>query len=289
MRRVSETILLNGTALAARIREGVLERANAITAERGRPPRIVTILASDDASAASYVQSKTKTAEKAGMQFEIRDLGAGATQQRIDAVMDELSGDRTVDAIVLELPLARGIDPNRVLDRLDPAKDVDGLTATNLGRLLAGRTDGIVAATPQACVELAETFAPLSQRTVAVVGRGRTVGRPLAALLLQRDATPLICHSRTERLEEAVRFCDVVIVAVGRAGLAGASMLRAGQIVIDAGINVAGGSVRGDVDRAAAESAGVAALSPVPGGVGPVTTAILFRNVLRAIELQQTA
>ena len=279
--------LLNGTALGARIREDVLTRATALAASRGRQPRLVTVVASSDPAVASYVESKRKMAAKAGIQLDVSDLGPHCTQQQIEAVVDELSADRTVDAIIMELPLAPGIDADRVLDRLDPAKDADGLTATNLGRLLAGRHDGIVAATPQACVELAETHAALTGRTVALLGRGRTVGRPLAALLLQRDATPVICHTRTARIEEVVRSCDVVIAAVGRAGFAGAAMLRAGQIVIDAGINVVDGAVRGDVDRAGAESAGVAALSPVPGGVGPVTTAILFRNVIRAIELQQ--
>ena len=287
MRRVTEPLLLSGTALAAQIRASVLQQATERTAARGRMPRIVSVVASADPSTLSYVNSKARTAGKVGMQLDVVDLGVHCTQEQLDARVTELSNDSAVDAIIIEFPLAPGLDADRVLDRLEPAKDVDGLTPTNMGRLLAGRGDGLIAATPLACIELAQMHAPIAGRSVAVIGRGRTVGRPLAALLLQYDATPHVCHTRTQNLGQIVRSCDVVMAAAGKAGMVGDELLREGHVVIDAAINVVGENVVGDVDRDAAVRAGVAALTPVPGGVGPVTTAILFRNVLRALELQE--
>jgi methylenetetrahydrofolate dehydrogenase (NADP+)/methenyltetrahydrofolate cyclohydrolase len=169
---------------------------------------------------------------------------------------------------------------------MDPHKDVDGLTPLNLGLVASGReSEAIPAATPQACIELAETQGSLVGKKVGVVGRGRTVGRPLASMLINRHATVTVCHTRTRDLREALAHCDVVMVAAGKPGLIRAEHLSTGQIVIDAGINVVTDGLVGDVDAESVRPI-AAALTPVPGGVGTLTTAIVFRNLMRAMRLQ---
>jgi methylenetetrahydrofolate dehydrogenase (NADP+)/methenyltetrahydrofolate cyclohydrolase len=191
-----------------------------------------------------------------------------------------------VHGIILEFPLAKGLDSDEALECIAAAKDVDGLTAGNLGLLLSGRESAALAsATAQSCIALAEQAGGVAGKRVVIVGRGRTVGRPLIPLVVNRHGTVTVCHSKTPALPDVVRTGDVVFVAVGRAGMIGRDHVRAGQVVIDAGINVVDGGVRGDVDSAAIESI-VAAYTPVPGGVGTLTTAYLFHNVMQAMRLQ---
>jgi methylenetetrahydrofolate dehydrogenase (NADP+)/methenyltetrahydrofolate cyclohydrolase len=281
------TALIQGAPLAKRIRADVAERAARLRDE-GIEPRLAAVLATSDTGAISYAQSKAKTAASLGIRLDVIDLGSSISQAELEDSLRKLGAAAAVHGILLESPLAKGLDFQRALDCIPTTKDVDGLTPTNLGRITAGNeTRAIAAATPLACIELAESLGPLAGKRVAVVGRGRTVGRPLIGLLLNRDATPTVCHTKTPALDEVLASCDLVIVAIGRPRAITAHHLREGHVVIDAGINIEGDKVVGDVDADAVASRGVAAITPVPGGVGPVTTAIVFRNLLRAIDLQR--
>ena len=203
--------------------------------------------------------------------------------------MLDLSSDPSVHGIILHLPRFEELDATQAIMRINPLKDVDGLTPLNMGLLLAGKEHlALLPATPQACIELAETLGSLSGKNVGIVGRGRTVGRPLSAMVMNRHATVTVCHTRTHNLQKALAPCDVIFVAIGHPNAITASHFSQGQLVIDAGINVLGETVVGDVDASDTMISKLSALSAVPGGVGPITTATLFRNLLRAISLQGT-
>jgi methylenetetrahydrofolate dehydrogenase (NADP+)/methenyltetrahydrofolate cyclohydrolase len=213
---------------------------------------------------------------------EIHNLGTGSTQARLLEACRALSADVTVDGILLELPLAPGLDADAALDEIAPGKDIDGLTPWNLGLVSAGREeDALTSATAQACVLLAETQGALAGKRVGLIGRGRTVGRPLMGMLINRHATVTVCHTRTRDLKAAIADCDIVMVAIGKARQITGGQLRPGQVVIDAGINYLDGKLVGDVDAASVEGV-AAALTPVPGGVGPLTSALIFQNLIRA-------
>jgi methylenetetrahydrofolate dehydrogenase (NADP+)/methenyltetrahydrofolate cyclohydrolase len=200
--------------------------------------------------------------------------------------LKQLSKDSTVHGIILELPLPEDLDMDLAIRAIHPLKDVDGMTPANIGLVLRGdESSALLSATAQACVTLAETFGPLIGKRVAMVGKGRTVGKPLIPMLLNRHATLTICHSETSDLKAALADCEVIFVAVGKPGVLNAENLRAGQIVIDAGTTMQNGKLTGDT---ASDTIGILkALTPVPDGVGPLTTAFLFKNLLKAIELQQ--
>lgn len=277
-------IEIRGAPVAKAIREQVAQDVLRWQ-QKAIHPRLAVVLASNDPASVEYARSKQKTALTLGIDLPLHDLGAAATQVELEGMLNELSADPKVHGILLEFPLAPGLDGEAALACIDPLKDVDGLTLTNLGRVAAGQEhSALTAATPQACIELAETQGPLAGKRVAVIGRGKTVGRPLLNMLVNRHATVTVCHSQTRDLAAAVRDCEIVFVAIGKAQAIGNEVLRAGQIVIDAGINVVGEKIVGDVAQSA--DSGLAAWTPVPGGVGPVTSAIIFRNLLRALTLQ---
>src|SRR5262245_61522580 len=242
-----ETVLLKGAPLAKAVKEQVADAVRRLSA----PPRLAVVLASDDPGAVSYAQSKQKAAASLGINVELTDLGPGADQDLLERTITDLGRDDSIHGILLELPLAKGLDSDRALEAILPHKDVDGLTARNLGLALANReAEAILSATAQACVELAETQGPLAGKRVGLVGRGRTVGKPLLPLLINRHATVTVCHTRTPDLAAVLRSCDLVMVAAGRAGLIKGEHLAEGQIVIDAGINVVGDKLVGDVEEA---------------------------------------
>lgn len=277
---------LRGGPLTKAIRAEVAEAVSALRTT-GVEPRLAVVLATADAAARSYAQAKRKGATALGIEVELVELGAETSQAELEARLTALSDRADVHGVLLELPLAPGLDSGRALDRIARHKDVDGLTPANLGLVMAGReAEAITPTTPQACISLAETLGSLAGKRVAVVGRGRTVGRPLVGMLLNRDATPTICHTRTHDLRGALADCQVVVVAAGKAGLLTAEDFSPGQIVIDAGINVVGEALVGDVNPEGVREKGVA-LTPVPGGVGAVTSALVFRNLVRAIRLAQ--
>jgi methylenetetrahydrofolate dehydrogenase (NADP+)/methenyltetrahydrofolate cyclohydrolase len=275
------TVKLRGDVLAKSVKQAVLEAAGELTAA-GAPPKMAVILASEDPASVTYAEAKKKTAATLGIEVEIHNLGTGSTQARLLEACRALSADVTVDGILLELPLAPGLNADAALDEIAPGKDIDGLTPWNLGLVSAGREeDALTSATAQACVLLAETQGALAGKRVGLIGRGRTVGRPLMGMLINRHATVTVCHTRTRDLKAAIADCDIVMVAIGKARQITGGQLRPGQVVIDAGINYLDGKLVGDVDAASVEGV-AAALTPVPGGVGPLTSALIFQNLIRA-------
>ena len=272
--------VLSGRELAADIRAGTAARAAELAAA-GRPPRLTVVTATDDEASAWYVRSITTAAGKAGIGCEVEDLGAAATADGIEAQLSALSGDPTVDAIILTTPLPGGARLAGLASAIDPGKDVDGANPVSLGRLMTG-LPAFAPATAEAVLRLLDHHdVVLEGRRAVVVGRSAVVGKPVAHLLLDRNATVTICHSRTRDLAAVTRQAEVLVVAAGRAGLIGPDHVAPGAIVVDVGTNATpDGGLAGDVDPAVADVAG--ALSPVPGGVGPVTTAVLLRHVTEA-------
>jgi methylenetetrahydrofolate dehydrogenase (NADP+) / methenyltetrahydrofolate cyclohydrolase len=271
---------LSGRELAADIRAGTAAAAAVLTAT-GRPPRLTVVTATGDEATAAYIRSITAAGTRAGIGCETEDLGPGATAAGIRAQLSALSGDPTVDAIVLATPLPGGARLAELAEAIDPGKDADGANPVSLGRLMTG-LPAFAPATAEAVLRLLDHYQiALSGQHAVVVGRSAVVGKPVAHLLLDRNATVTICHSRTRDLAAITSQADVLVVAAGRPGLIGPEHVAVGATVIDVGTNATpDGGLAGDVDPKVAQVAG--ALSPVPGGVGPVTTAVLIRHVTDA-------
>ncbi|SEF13957.1 bifunctional 5,10-methylenetetrahydrofolate dehydrogenase/5,10-methenyltetrahydrofolate cyclohydrolase [Jiangella alba] len=269
---------LAGGDLAARIRAEVAERATA-RRDAGRPARLVIVTATDDEASAWYVRSIASAAGKVGLDCDVDDLGTAATAAGLSARLAALSADPAVDGVMLQTPLPPGVALADVSGAIDPAKDVDGANPLSLGRLATG-LPAYAPATAAAVVALLDEYdVGLAGARAVVVGRSAVVGKPLAHLLLDRDATVTVCHSRTRDLAAVTSSADVLVAAVGRTHLVTPEHVRAGVVVVDVGTNpTPDGGLAGDVDPAVAEVA--AALTPVPGGVGPVTTALLLKNVV---------
>ena len=276
---------LAGRELAAEIGAATAARAAELTAA-GRPPRLAVVTATADEASAWYVRLLARTAAKAGVGCDVTDLREAAVSQvtmvaGIRAALTALSGDPAVHGVLLQTPLPGGARLADLAGAIDPAKDVDGANPVSLGRLMTG-LPAFAPATAAAVLALLDHHrVALSGRRAVVVGRSAVVGKPVAQLLLARDATVTVCHSRTVDLAAVTSLAEVLVVAAGRAGLIGPSHVALGATVVDVGTNAtADGGLAGDVDPAVAEVAG--ALSPVPGGVGPVTTALLLRHVVEA-------
>ena len=271
--------VLSGRELAAEIRAGTAAAAAELAAAH-HPPRLSVVTATDDEASAWYVRSIASAAAKAGIGCEVEDLGARATADGIAAQLSALSADPTVAGIILTTPLPGGARLAELAAAIDPAKDVDGANPVSLGRLMTG-LPAFAPATAEAVLRLLDHHhVELEGRHAVVVGRSAVVGKPVAHLLLDRNATVTIAHSRTRDLTAITRQADVLVVAAGRTHLIGRDHVTPGATVIDVGTNATlDGGLAGDVDPTVAD---VAALSPVPGGVGPVTTAVLLRHVTDA-------
>jgi methylenetetrahydrofolate dehydrogenase (NADP+) / methenyltetrahydrofolate cyclohydrolase len=271
------SIVLSGKELAASIRSGTKERAAELSAA-GRRPKLAVVTATDDEASAWYVRSISSAAGKAGIACDIADLGPDAEPSKIVSVLAGLSADPGVHGIILQTPLPGGAKLAELAASIDPAKDIDGANPVSLGRLAAG-LPAFAPATAAAVLALLDHYQiELAGRHAVVVGRSAVVGKPAAHLLLDRNATVTICHSRTPDLGAVTRTADVLVAAAGRAGLIGPGHVAPGAMVIDVGTSATpDGGLAGDVDPAVAQVAG--GLSPVPGGVGPVTTALLLRHV----------
>ncbi|GGN67592.1 bifunctional 5,10-methylenetetrahydrofolate dehydrogenase/5,10-methenyltetrahydrofolate cyclohydrolase [Nocardia rhizosphaerihabitans] len=278
-----DTASLTGKELAAAINADTKERAAALTAA-GTAPTLALIVANDDPASAWYVSSLRKAAERLGIACERIDLGADASAETIRAELTARSADPATDAIMLQTPLPAGVSLDDVSSAIAASKDVDGVSPLSLG-LLASGLDGFVPATSEAVVELLKHHGiALQGRLVTVVGRSNIVGKPLAQLLLAENATVTVAHSRTADLAAVTTPADIVVAAAGRIGLVTGKHIGDGAVVIDVGTNeAADGGIVGDVDAASVDGK-AAALSPVPGGVGPVTTALLMRHVVVAAE-----
>ncbi|MFC6082956.1 bifunctional 5,10-methylenetetrahydrofolate dehydrogenase/5,10-methenyltetrahydrofolate cyclohydrolase [Sphaerisporangium aureirubrum] len=272
---------LSGKELATEIRAETAARAAELTAA-GRPPTLAVVVATADESSAWYVRSIARAAEKAGVHCDVIDVGPHAAAAGIAGTLVRLNADDAVHGVILQTPLPEGVNAQEMALAIDVGKDVDGANPASLGRLAAG-LPAFAPATAQAVVAILDHHGiELSGRPVAMVGRSTVVGKPAAHLLLDRNATVTICHSRTRDLAAVTRAAEVVVAAVGRAGLITAEYVSPGAVVVDVGTNPTGdGGLAGDVD-AASVGAVAAALTPVPGGVGPVTTALLLSHTVQA-------
>jgi methylenetetrahydrofolate dehydrogenase (NADP+)/methenyltetrahydrofolate cyclohydrolase len=279
--------LIDGKAFAARLRERVAAAVPTFSATAGRAPGLAVVLVGEDPASQVYVRNKGKATVEAGMaSFEHR-LADTATQAELLSLVRQLNDDEAVDGILVQLPLPAGIDDKAVIEAIDPAKDVDGFHPVNAGRLAVGE-EGLVPCTPLGCLLLLkDRLGDLSGLHAVVIGRSNIVGKPMAQLLLAENCTVTVAHSRTRDLPEVVRRADIVVAAVGRPEMVKADWLKPGAAVIDVGINrvpaaeVGKTRLVGDVDFAGATTV-AGAITPVPGGVGPMTIAVLLRNTLVA-------
>jgi methylenetetrahydrofolate dehydrogenase (NADP+) / methenyltetrahydrofolate cyclohydrolase len=305
--------LLDGPAVAAAIREGVLPDVKAFTVSARRPPGLGIVLVGEDPSSEIYVRNKVKAGAESGLWVDLQRLPATASLDELLALVARLNASVVHDGILVQAPLPAAMGKHaaqRVFDAIDPAKDVDGFHPVNVGRLVQGRPH-LVPCTPSGVIVMLDHYdIPIARSRAVVIGRSEIVGKPMALLLLQRDATVTICHSKTADLPAVAREADILVAAIGRAGFVTPSFVKPGATVIDVGINrvtdpatvrdfFAPGSTRladferrgavvvGDVHPKVADIAG--SLTPVPGGVGPLTIAVLLRNTMKAAATRTVA
>ena len=278
-------VIIDGKATSAAIREELSVAVEELKAD-GVTPGLAVVLVGEDPASQVYVRNKDRAASSVGIAARQHTLGAETTQAELHALIDELNAAPSVHGILVQLPLPKGLDENAVVRRIAPEKDVDGLHPDNVAALQMG-TQGLVPCTPAGCIELCDRYGiELEGKHAVVIGRSMLVGKPVAALLLGRNATVTIAHSRTADLAEVCRSADVIVAAVGRLGLVRGDWIKPGAAVIDVGINRKDdGKLAGDV--AFDEVAAVAgAVTPVPGGVGPMTITMLLANTLTAARRQ---
>jgi methylenetetrahydrofolate dehydrogenase (NADP+)/methenyltetrahydrofolate cyclohydrolase len=296
---MAEATIIDGKAYAAGLRAGIARQVAAVEEAHALTPGLAVVLVGEDPASEIYVRNKGRQTREAGMNGWEHRLAADASQESVLAKVAELNSDRAVHGILVQLPLPEHVSEAAVIDAIDPAKDVDGFHVVNSGRLLSGRP-ALVPCTPQGCLMLLEhTLGELAGANALVVGRSNIVGKPLALLLLAAHCTVTVAHSRTRDLARVCRRADIVVAAVGRAEMIRGDWIKPGACVIDVGINrvpTAEGKHRLVGDVAFAEAKEVAgAITPVPGGVGPMTIACLLRNTLhaacaqRAIEVPEVA
>jgi methylenetetrahydrofolate dehydrogenase (NADP+)/methenyltetrahydrofolate cyclohydrolase len=283
--------LLEGAPIAAEIRAGVAADVAAFVAAHGRPPALAVVVCGRDAPSMVYLDRILKACAAAGIDGRLVDIAGRdpATQEDgLVAALQGLNADPTVAGIIVQMPLPAGIRLRPVVEAIDPAKDIDGIHPLNAGLLRLG-WDGFVPATSHAALEmLHRSGATIRGAEAVVIGRSPVVGMPAAFMLTREDATVTVCHSKTRDLADHVRRADIVVVAAGHPGLVSGAMLKPGAVVIDVGINVVGGRLVGDVDFESARAV-ASAITPVPGGVGPLTNALLLAHLVRAAQKQAAA
>ena len=282
--------LIDGKAVAAKVRQRVAERVKVLSST-GVVPGLSVVLVGDDPASAVYVRNKGAACEEVGMRGETIRMPATTTQAELDAVVDRLNADPRVHGILVQMPLPKQLDAEAILNRIDPAKDVDGFHPVNVGRMLVGDPKGFVPCTPAGVMMLLREYGVRTAGAHAVViGRSNIVGKPMMALLVQpgTDATVTVCHSRTRDMAAHIRTADVVIAAVGRPRMITGDMIKPGAVVVDVGINriddpshPKGSRIVGDVDFDSAQKV-ASLITPVPGGVGPMTIAMLLENTLQS-------
>lgn len=278
--------LIDGKKVSASIREEVRTEVAQLR-EQGIAPKLSVILVGDDPASVVYARSKEKACANVGIDFELTVMPGTTPEDEVVALIEKLNKDDNVHGIMIELPLPKGMSKQRVLEAVLPIKDVDGVHPINRGYILSN-SEGLFPATPQSCIEIMlRSGIEIKGKHAVLVGRGETVGKPLVFMMLNQNATVTICHTKTKDLGYHTRQADIIIAAVGRAKMITADMIKPGAIVVDAGINAKeGGGICGDVDFENAEKV-AGAISPVPGGVGSLTTVLIQKNVLKAIKLQQ--
>ena len=280
--------LLEGAPIANEIRTAVAEDVVTFVADHGRPPGLAVVIVGRDAPSTVYLEQILRGCAKVGIRAEFVELEGEATEAAVVATLHQLNADPDVDGVIVQMPLPPTIRLREVIDAIDPTKDIDGIHPLNAGLLRLGY-DGFLPATAHAAVEiLRRSGIEIAGCDAVVVGRSAVVGMPAAFLLVKEDATVTVCHSRTRDLAAHVGRADIVVVAAGKPGLITGAMLKPGAVVVDVGINLVDGRIVGDVDFGSA--VGVAsAITPVPGGVGPLTNALLLTHLIRAAERQVSA
>jgi methylenetetrahydrofolate dehydrogenase (NADP+)/methenyltetrahydrofolate cyclohydrolase len=278
----SAAVVLDGKAVAAKVRAEARTRASLFAAKYGRRPGLAVVQVGEDPASTVYVRNKRRSCVETGIESFAHDLLATTPEDELLALLTTLNNDASVDGILVQMPLPKGLNSNRIIDAIDPQKDVDGLHPQNAGLLMVGRP-GLRACTPSGCMRLiAEAGCDPAGKHALVVGRSILVGKPMALLLLEANATVTIAHSRTADLAATVARADIVVAAVGRAHMIKGAWIKPGAVVIDVGTNKgADGKLTGDVEFEAARRV-AAAITPVPGGVGPMTIAFLMSNTVDA-------
>jgi len=280
--------VIDGHEAAAQVRADVAREVAELVRQSGRPPGLATILVGDDPASEVYVRNKRKVSGEVGIVDHHRHLGADATQDEVAGTIAECNDDPDVSGILLQLPVPEGLDGAALTGLIAPEKDVDGLTPVSVGRLVKGMP-GLRPCTPVGIIELLDIHGvALEGAEAVVVGRSDLVGKPIAALLLQRNATVTTCHSRTRELAAVCARADILVAAIGRPRMIGPGYVKPGAVVIDVGINRTDDGLVGDVEfEPVAERASL--ITPVPGGVGPMTPAMLLRNTVQAARMQLEA
>ncbi len=282
---MSDPLLLDGTATAKAIRAEVADRVKRLQAEHGVTPGLAAILAGDDPASVTYVRMKRRACEKAGIVSVAAEFDAGATQEQVMDAVRRFNADPNIHGILVQHPLPKGLDEYAVLAEVSPDKDVDGIGRASLGDLVKGGAP-FVACTPAGMVELLDRYGlPIEGKHAVVIGRSVILGKPMALLLLNRNATVTICHSRTQNLADYTRQADILVAAVGKPEMITGDMLKPGAVVLDAGYNRVPGRDH-DVGDCHFESCArvASAITPVPGGVGPMTIATLLANTVSSAE-----
>ena len=279
-------MILDGKAVAAKVLAEVKAGAAAYRDRTGAPPTLAVVLVGEDPASALYVRSKKKDAEEVGIASRDFLYPGGCSQSELLATIKSINADRGIHGVLVQLPLPKGVNEDEIIAAIAPEKDADGLHPMSLGHLLAGKPT-MVPCTPAGCLEILDHYGiPLEGAEAVVVGRSRLVGKPLVQLLVARHATVTTCHTRTRDLAAHCRRADILCVAAGRARMITGDMVKGGVVVIDVGTNrLETGKLAGDVDFASV-SPKARAITPVPGGVGPMTRAMLMRNTLRAAQRQ---
>ncbi len=275
-------VIFDGKKIAGEIRQEIKKETEKIFLEKGVKPGLAVIIVGDDPASAIYVRNKEKAAQEVGFHSVVKRYPTDTTQKELLAAVDEINNDKSIHGMIVQLPLPKHLNEKKVIKRIDPKKDVDGLHPLSIGALTIG-DKGLVSCTPKGCIHLIkETGIEISGKKAVVVGRSNMVGKPVALLLLQENVTVTICHSRTKDLKAELQDADIIVAAVGVANLVKGDMVKKGAVVIDVGINRSEeGKLCGDVDfEAASKNAGF--ITPVPGGVGPMTIAMLLSNTLEA-------
>ena len=276
-------ILIDGKKVSAEVRNRLAEETKILKEKTGKEPGLATVLVGDDPASAVYVRNKNKTCRELGFQSFENQLSSDTTEEQLLNLIDDLNSNPNVHGILVQLPLPDQIDSEKILQAIDPKKDVDGFHPVNVGKLVVGNAL-LTPCTPTGIIELLDHYGiEISGKHAVIIGRSNIVGKPVSMLLLQRNATITICHSRTKNLEEVTRRADILIAAVGRPHFVTENMVSEGTAVIDVGINRVDGKLTGDVEFEPV-SKKASYITPVPGGVGPMTIALLMENTLKAFK-----
>ena len=274
--------IIDGKAVSQHLRQEIASEVEALRKEKGITPGLAVVLVGDDPASAVYVRNKKRACEATGIRSSVYALPAQTTEDELLALLQTLNGDDAVDGILVQLPLPQHISEEKIISAIDPSKDVDAFHAVNVGKIMLGKYD-FLPCTPAGVMELLRYYGiPVAGKDCVVVGRSNIVGKPQAMLLLAQNGTVTICHSRTENLADKTKNADILVVAVGRPDFITGEMIKPGATVIDVGINrKTDGKLCGDVHFESAEKV-AGAITPVPGGVGPMTITMLLKNTLKA-------